>query len=405
NSFGFLREVVSSQNIENRLKVIDNFGIGYYAVDFFDFDLTYPIKYNNYEGLRLGMGGVTNSAFSDLFRLEGYVAYGFKDKSFKYGLGGGVLLDEYHGAWLSLTYNKDLQEVGSYNYLTDRRVYSLFEPRLVNISQYYEHRTVRLNQEYRLTPKVLSELQLANINIEQIIPYTFMNDGKSYRDYILSEATFGVRWTPFSKYMHTKAGTTEIYEGYPVVTGQITQGIKNVFNSDFTYTKVGANLFYELSRLNKSTTQFLVEGKLAYGDIPLTQLYHAFPDAPNKETILGRFSVAGIHSFETMYFGEFYSDRLATAEIKHRLRPFNFGKKFKPEMVFITRYAIGDIRNPQDHLNVSFKSLKHGYSESGFEINKIIFGFGTSLTYRYGAYSLPNFEDNVALKFTFNLSL
>ncbi|WP_241077736.1 DUF5686 family protein [Flavimarina sp. Hel_I_48] len=405
NSFGFLKEIVSSQNIENRLKVIDNFGIGYYSVNFFDFDLTYPIKFNNYEGLRLGMGGVTNSQFSDRFRLEGYVAYGFKDKAFKYGVGGGILLNEYHGAWLSLTYNDDIQEVGSYNYLTDRRVYSLFEPRLVNISQYYAHKTIRVNQEYRLTPKVLSELQLANINIEQIIPYTFLNDGKRYTDYILSEATFGVRWTPFSKYMHTKAGTTEIYDGYPVATAQITQGIKNVFNSDFSYTKIGANLFYQIVRLNKSTTQFLVEGKLAFGDIPLTQLYHAFPDAPNKPTILGRFSVAGIHSFETMYFGEFYSDRLATMEIKHRLKPFDFGKKFKPELVFLTRYAIGDVSNPQNHLNVQFKSLKHGYSESGFELNKIIFGFGTSLTYRYGAYSLPNFEDNVAFKFTFNLSL
>lgn len=405
NSFGFLQEVVSSQNIESRLKVIDNFGIGYYSVDFFDFDLTYPIKYNNYEGLRLGMGGVTNTQFSDRFRLEGYVAYGFKDKAFKYGIGGGALLDKYHGAWLSLTYNDDLQEVGSYNYLTDRRVYSLFEPRLVNISQYYDHRTVRINQEYRLTPKVLSELQLANINIEQIIPYTFLNGGKNYRDYILSETTFGLRWTPFSTYMHTNAGTTEIYEGYPIVTAQVTQGIKGVFNSDFSYTKIGANLFYQIDRLNKSTTQFLVEGKLAYGDIPLTQLYHAFPDAPNKATILQRFSVAGIHSFETMYFGEFYSDRLATLEIKHRLRPFDLGKKFKPEMVFITRYAIGDISNPENHLNVQFKSLKHGYSESGFEINKILFGFGTSLTYRYGAYHLPTFEDNVAFKFTFNLSL
>lgn len=405
NSFGFLKDIVSKENIENRLSVIDNFSVGYYAVDFFNFDLTYPIKYNNYEGLRLGMGGVTNSRFSDRFRLEGYVAYGFKDKAFKYGVGGGVLLDEYHGAWLSLTYNDDLQEVGSYSYLTDRRVYSLFEPRLVNISQYYDHKTVRINQEYRLTPKVLSELQLANINITQIIPYTFLNDGKSYRDYILSEASFGVRWTPFSKYMHTKAGTTEIYDGYPFVTAQVTQGIKGIFNSDFSYTKIASKLFYQIDRLNKSTTQFLVEGKLAYGDIPLTQLYHAFPNAPNKESVLQRFSVAGINSFETMYFGEFYSDRLATLEIKHRLRPFDLGKKFKPEMVFITRYAIGDVRNPENHINVEFSSLKQGYSESGFEINKILFGFGTSLTYRYGAYHLPNFEDNIALKFTFNLSL
>ena len=407
NSFGFIKDIVDEQNIERRLEVINNFGIGYYSVNFFDFDLTYPIKYNNYEGLRLGLGGLTNSRFSDRFRLEGYVAYGFKDAAFKFGLGGGVLLDDYHGAWLSLTYNDDLQEVGSFNYLTDRRVYSLFEPRLVNISQYYDYKTLRINQEFRITPKILSELQLSNTTIEQIIPYRFYNsdNGRTYRDYTVSEASLSIRWTPSSKYMRTPTATNEIYEGYPIISAQVSRGFAGVFDGDFNYTKLATKVYYQVERLNKSTTQFLAEAKIGFGEIPLTHLFHAFPNAPNQPTVMKRFSVAGIHSFETMYFGEFYSDRLATLEVKHRLRPFDFGEKFKPEMVFISRFAIGDISNPEDHLDVQFKSLKHGFTETGFEINKILFGFGTSLTYRYGAYHLPKFSDNVAFKFTFNLSL
>ena len=406
-SFDFIEDIVDEENIERRLEVLNKFGIGYYTLSFFDFDLTYPIKYNNYEGLRLGIGGLTNERFSKHFRLGGYLAYGFKDHTFKYGIGGGVLLNNHHGAWLSVNYNDDLQEVGSFNYLTDRRVYSLFEPRLVNISQYYDYKTLRINQEFRVTPQLLSELQLSNTTVKQIIPYRFFNsdDGRTYRDYTISEAALSVRWTPSSKYLRTTGGTSEIYSGFPVVSAQVSKGISGVFNSDFDYTKVAAKVFYQVERLNKSTTQFLLEGKAAFGELPLTHLFHAFPNAPNKPTVMKRFSVAGIHSFETMHFGEFYSDRIATLEIKHRLRPFDLGKKFKPEMVFITRAAIGDIRNPEDHLDVQFKSLKHGFTETGFEINKILFGFGTSLTYRYGAYHLPKFADNIAFKFTFNLSL
>lgn len=75
-------------------------------------------------------------------------------------------------------------------------------------------------------------------------------------------------------------------------------------------------------------------------------------------------------------------------------------------MVFISRFALGDIRNPEDHLDIdAFGSLSKGYTETGFELNKLLFGFGTSLTYRYGAYHLPNWEDNIAFKFTFNLKL
>lgn len=405
NSFDYLNNIVKTENIERRLAVINNFGIGYYTVDFFDFDLTYPLKFNNYEGLRLGIGGVTNAAFSEKFRLEGYTAYGFKDGVLKYGLGGGVLLNESHGAWLSLSYNDDLQETGSFNYLTDRRVYSLFEPRLVNITQFFDYKTIRLNQEYQITPKILSEFQFAKTNVLQTQDYTFVLGDEAFREYDITEATFGVRWSPSSKFMRSEKGTVEIYDGYPKVTAQVSKGISGLFNGDFDFTRVGAKFFYQVERLNKSTTEFLVEGKMAFGEVPLTHLFHAYPNAPTKETVMQRFSVAGVNSFETMYFGEFFSDRIASLQIKHHLRPFNLGNKFQPEMVFITRYAIGDISNIERHQDLTFGNLNKGYTESGFEINKILFGFGTSLTYRYGAYHLPKFTDNIAFKFTFNLQL
>ncbi|MEC8884413.1 MAG: DUF5686 family protein, partial [Bacteroidota bacterium] len=265
NSFDYLNNIVETQNIERRLAVINNFGIGYYTVDFFDFDLTYPVKYNNYEGLRLGLGGVTNASFSQKFRLEGYTAYGFKDKALKYGIGGGIMLNESHGAWLSLTYNDDLQEVGSFNYLTDRRVYSLFEPRLVNITQFFDYKTLRLNQEYQITPKILSELQFAKTNIIQTQDYTFVLGDQSYREYDITEATFGVRWSPSSKFMRSEKGTVEIYDGYPKVTAQVSKGISGLFDGDFDFTRVGAKFYYQVERLNKSTTEFLIEGKMAFG--------------------------------------------------------------------------------------------------------------------------------------------
>ena len=118
-----------------------------------------------------------------------------------------------------------------------------------------------------------------------------------------------------------------------------------------------------------------------------------------------RFSVAGLNSFETMFFNEFFSDKFTTIQLKHYLKPFNVSKRFKPQMVLISRYAIGDIKNPERHENISFSSLKNGFTESGFEINKLFFGFGLSFTYRYGAYHLPNIADNVAFKFTFNITL
>jgi hypothetical protein len=148
----------------------------------------------------------------------------------------------------------------------------------------------------------------------------------------------------------------------------------------------------------------LVAG-IANGDTPLTHLYHAYPNNITKETIMQRFSVAGTNSFETMFFNEFFSDKFTTIQFKHFLKPFQISQRYQPQLVLITRYAIGDMKHPEKHQNITFGSLKKGYTESGFEINKLLFGFGLSFTYRYGAYHLPDIGDNVAFKFTFNVTL
>ena len=404
-SFRVVDSIVKAQRIERRINVKQSFNIGYYPVGFYNVDLTYPLKYNNYEGLRIGIGGVTNSKFSNMFRIENYLVYGFRDAKFKFGLGLGFLLRKKSGTWLNVNYTDDLRELGSLFYLTDRRVYSLFEPRLVNIISYYHHSTWSSSLQHRILPKLLSETQVSFSDIDQTERYRFLNNGEILSSYQMAEATVALRWSPFSTFLNAPDGFKEIKDGYPKVTAQYTKGFKGVFESDFEYSKFGLQASYSIQRLNLSRTDFSLEGSIANGDIPLTHLFHAYPNAPTKETILQRFSVAGRRSFETMFFNEFFSDRLITLQAKHQLRPFTFSDKFKPELAFITRHAWGDIQNVENHLNFDVTSLKQGYHEAGLEINKLFAGFGLSFAYRYGAYHLPEIGDNIALKFTFYAKL
>ena len=404
-SFAVVDSIVKAQRIERRIDVLQSFSIGYYPLGFFNFDLTYPLKYNNYEGIRTGLGGKTNEKFSEQFRLESYLVYGFRDHRFKYGLGGGILLNKDSRSWLNINYQDDIKEVGSYAYLTDRRVYSLFEPRLVNIDFYYKHKTWSTSLQHRISPKMLTETQVSVSSIDQTGGYTFVDDGVAFSSYKMAESSLSLRWTPFSKYLKTPNGYKEIHDGYPKITAQYTQGFKGFLESNFNYSKIGIKTEYVVNRLNLSQTSFLFEADIASGNIPLTHLFHAYPNAPTKETVLQRFSVAGRRSFETMYFGEFFSDKLVTLQIRHKLPPFRISETIKPELSLINRYAIGDVSNQANHQGVFFNSLKHGYQESGLELNKIFAGFGISLAYRYGAYHLPQFEDNLSFKFTFYLKL
>ena len=384
---------------------VSPFQSGYYPLGFFDFDLKYLIKFNNSEGIRLGIGGLTNNRFSKHFKLGGYFARGFNDQQEKYSIGANVLLKKKSNTWLSLYFANDIQEVGNFNYLTDSRIYSVFEPRLVNIIRFYKHRTWKSNLQHSFSEQLLFELQLSKSDIEQTNTYQFQNKGKIYSDYSLTEASVALRLNLESKFRTSQNGTKVFYDSFPKISFQVTQGFNGILEGDFNYTKLGLKFDYFIINPNWSTTSILLEGKYTIGKVPLTHLFHAFPNSPTKETILQRFSVAGRQSFETMFFNEFFSDRLLTLQIKHSLRPFNISEKFKPELAFISRHALGNLSNPEAHINTSFNTLEQLYSESGIELNKLLFGFGLSFSYRYGAYHLEDFDDNIAFKFTFQLKI
>jgi len=404
-TFTRVDSIIKAENIARRIDVIQNFNIGYFPIGFIDVDLRTLVKYNDYEGLRLGAGGITNEKLSERFRLDGYAVYGFKDEKVKFSAGGGVLLNKSTNTWLNANYTDDINEVGSFFYLTDRRIYSLFEPRLININFYYKYKMFRTSLQHRFASSLLSEFQLSKSDISQTENYQFENDGRLYSDYSLTEATASFRWSPFSTYLKATDKVIELETGYPKFSFQATQAFDNILGSDFEYTKLGLKINYTVNRINQTKTEILLEGDYAFGDLPLTHTFHAYPNNPNKEKLSQRFSVAGRRTFETMYFSEFFSDQLATLQLKHHFRTWDLGKYSQPEFVLITRHAIGDFSDQQKHSGLTFNTLEQGYSESGFEINQILFGFGLSFAYRYGAYHLPEIEDNISFKFTFYFKL
>ncbi|MFI1744481.1 DUF5686 family protein [Thalassobellus sediminis] len=396
---------VPVQDSIGKSEFIKHLGNGYIPTKYFNFDLRYLIKYNQYEGLRTGIGGITNDAFSKKYRINSYVVYGFRDHRYKYSIGGGFRLAEKTNTWLNVSYTDDLQETGSTKFLTDKRFFQFFEPRLLNIDLFHKHITKSIDLEHQLTPHLLTETELAISKIDPTYNYSYNVDGNTFENFNLSITKIALQWSPFSKYKTSPEGFKKTKEGFPKFTLQYTKNFKNIFKSDFNFSKLDFRTIHEIGTKGNSLTKITLVSGIANGNIPITHLYHAYPNNINKETILQRFSVAGLNSFETMFFNEFFSDKFSTLQIKHYLKPFNITERFKPQLVVITRYAIGDMKNSERHQNITFGSLKKGYTESGFELNKLLFGFGLSFTYRYGAYHLPEFGDNVAFKFTFNVSL
>ncbi|MEM1001610.1 MAG: hypothetical protein AAGH46_03055 [Bacteroidota bacterium] len=389
-----------------KVEFLSNIGVGYFPTKYFKIDLRSLVKLNQYEGFRTGIGGITTDDFSKRFRVNGYFAYGFADKQSKYSIGGGIRLGKLtSNSWLNYSYTDDLTETGSSSFLTDKRFFSFFEPRLLNIDLFHRHITNAISVEHKITNHLLSELRFSVSNIDPTYNYTFVLDDQEYRSFNQSIIKLSLQWSPFSTFEYEGKRLVEVKDGYPKFTLQGTQSFQDVFKSDFNFTKLDFRTVYQFVHNNSSISRFTVVGGITDGEAPIVNLYHAYPNNINKDTVLQRFSVAGLNSFETMYFNEFFSDRFATFQFKHFLRPFHVSEWFKPQMVLITRHAIGNMRNIDRHQGIEFETLDKFYSESGFEINNLIFGFGLSFAYRYGGYHLPVWEDNFAFKFTFNLVL
>ncbi|OUR94702.1 hypothetical protein A9Q87_03445 [Flavobacteriales bacterium 34_180_T64] len=396
--------VKTTRDSIKKVDFLKQLGNGYFPTKYINIDLRYLIKFNQYEGFRTGLGGTTNEDFSKKYRINGYLVYGFRDHNYKYSIGGGFRIAPETNTWVNLSYTDDLQETGSSAFLSDRRFFSFFEPRLLNIDLFHWHVTKAMNIEHQFSNTFLSELQLAVSDINPTYDYVFATNNTTYKEFRLTTAKIAFQWSPFSEFENTKNGIFEKKVGYPKFTLQYTKNFKNVLKSNVDFSKLDFRSIFQTKHKNSAISELIITGGLTNGNTPITHMYHAYPNNIRKETIMQRFSVAGIKSFETMYFNEFFSDRFTTVQFKHFFNRFNITNRFKPQLVLITKYAIGNMDNIERHQNISFNTLNKGYNESGFEINNLVLGFGLSFAYRYGAYHLPKLEDNVAFKFTFNVS-
>ncbi|MFD0861089.1 DUF5686 family protein [Sungkyunkwania multivorans] len=410
-TYRILDSVVAEQNVEKNIRLFRKLAQGYIPTKYFDFELRHLFGFNNYEGYKLGVGGVTNSNVSNKFRVNGFFKYGFRDKASKYGLGAAVRFDRFSNTWLGAMYSEDLRETGDTYYSTLAISPFLIDARILNTSLFHRNERAEVYLTHNINPKIQTRLEVATTSVIPLYEYSYNLNGEQIIEHDVTTASFGFNWNPFSEYTQTPNGLFQSKIAYPQFTAQYTKGIDGLLDGQLDFSKVDLKATHIIKGKNRNTTEFTALAGIIVGDAPLQQLYHNNPNNPIADAIMKRFTAAGNVSFETMYFNEFFSDRYVSLQIKKKFNKVRIAKWFNPGISLITRFAIGDISNIEDHSGLDFNSIENGYFESGIELNSIfrdlkinpLFqAFGLSLSYRYGAYHLPNFDDNIALKFTFN---
>lgn len=404
-TYSELDSIAIRKKIANRVRFGKKIINGYLPIGFFDIDLRKIFSYNNYEGFRLGLGGVTNERLSKNFRIEGYYAYGIKDGIFKGSIGAAAKVNKRTNSWLGIAYTDDVREIASTSFSIEKKPFKIYDPRPINISTFYNYVSWKSYFETKQIPKTESILEISHNEINPKFDYAFNKNDKLYTNYTMTTAMVSLQWNPFSNFMQTPTGQIEIEKRFPKFNFQYTQTLGSLWNNDFDFSKFDFKTEYEKKYLNGQKTSLLFQAGYALGTVPLTHLYNSSPNNITKETIIQRITFGGKNSFETMYFNEFFSNKYTFFQFKHAFNRVTLFKKIKPSLVLVTRMAWGDLEHPEQHVGLNFKTLNNGFFESGIELNQIFNGLGLTTFFRYGPNQLPKFEDNIAIKLSYILNL
>jgi len=405
STYSTLDSLVTKEGYEEKIKIGRKVINGFVPLGMVDLDLRQLVKYNNFEGFRFGLGGVTNDNFSKKYRTSGYGAYGIKDTEFKYSLGQSARIGNFSSTWIGISFTDDLQEIGSTIFDIDRKRFRLYDTRPFNLTTFYSHKTWKAFIETKILPKTESIWQLTQTYINPKFNYNFLANDTYFSNYNLTMASVSVQWNPFSDYMQTPTGRIESEKRFPKFTFQLSKTLPGILRNDLDFGKFDFRTEIEKKYLDGQKTSFLFQAGIAFGDVPITHLYSISPNTQDKEAILQRLNITGKNSFETMRFNEFFSSEYVALHFKHGLRKMRLFNKVNPTMVLVTRVAFGDSKKQSNQSGFTYKTLNEGYFESGLEFNTIYKGIGLSGFYRYGAYGLPRFDDNISVKFSYVLDL
>ena len=333
---------------------------GYYEVDNFDIGPVFSIfGYNDVEGLRLRAGGRTYFTANDLWRLEGYTAYGFGDDQFKYGIAGKWLVDKQSRLTLYGGNRRDIEQLAaSLTNTNDVLGRSLASSALISAGNNGRLSSINLsnvglsfeplyNWELKLTGSYRT-IKSANepfFSLDYRVPGSDRVRGQVNQ----TDISFSTTYTPGRKTANYGVDRTIVNSGeYPILHVNYTRGIEDLLGSDFNYDR--AQFYYthpfQIGIFGRLTAR--IEAGKTFGQVPLALLNVV----PGNQTY---FNISG--AFNTMNFYEFVTDQYTTLHLDH-----NFNGRLFSRIPFLRELNLREL--------VGLKAVYGTISDENIAINR-----------------------------------
>ena len=390
-----------ASNFDKKLAFLQSMMTGKIPLGPVSIDLNSLFRYNVYEGFYIGVGAHTNNKFSKNLRFGGFVGYGFGDKKIKYGADISLMVHKATESVIAAEYYEKPLESGGVSFFSDKNR----ELSPDNFGDFFVERknlTMGFEADYsfRLRPLKYFKWNIGFLYQKKQAYGEYLFSPMEFTGfpqiYLFSKIVFGFRFAFREKVLQTTKGQIVIGSKYPVISFKFTQGLKNVLNSDFKYSKVDIRVQNKVKTKYYGNLIWNLNLGYVFGNIPATDLY----------AVRGTYRIFTLYApytFGTMKPNEFLSDKYASLFLTWDFKDLlvNIGK-WKPRLLLLTNIGIGSLKHPENHINYDFKTMEKGFFESGFVIRKLldikIVDLGLGIMYRYGPYSLEKTGDNFAYK-------
>ena len=330
---------------------------GYYEFKGFDYGPIFStFGFNEAEGIRVRAGGRTYFGQNDLWRLEGYVAYGFRDDKFKYGISGKWLVDRESRLIIFGGNRRDVEQTGArLTATTDVLGRSLASSALI---------TVGANDQ-------LTNLNLTSVGFELEPAKNFITRFRgTYRTLRSATDAFSLSWldengqvqneikqpalevilnyAPGKRTIGYGVERKIINDGkYPEFFVGYGVGLKDFLGGDFDYQKI-QGLYtqpWNIGGFGRAWTT-LEAGKI-FGEVPLGLL----SPIPGNQTLWSIYN-----TFNQLDFYEFVSDTYVSFHLQH-----NFGGRIFSRIPGLRKLNLREI--------VGFRAVYGSISDENVALN------------------------------------
>lgn len=400
-TYHLIDSIGNANRFDKLIKLQKNLIGGYIPAGPFLIDINNIIGYNQYEGLKAGMGLWSGRELTGNFSIGGYINHAFKAKHQNYGGGIKWSISEVNQTSMALRYDHSMHATGTF---------SFFSGEILEWEDYLkEFAVTTMDRQSLLTGHIQSRIK-GSLSGRLFLSYGKMHPLGTYgfsigstsaaQDFTVTEIGLKLRWAPGEKLSKTAFGVLPYSGLEPKIWFNIIGGKQDLNTEISTYTKIEAQIKKEFRTGPSARTSLQFTGGWINNWRTLNTLYSYFGT-------FDPFSIEIPNMFDTMSPNEFAADRFVLAFINHKI-PLRQNKSgtFKPELHLLSKAGWGDINNTT---NILINSFNKGFFESGILLdnlfNTFLFKYGIGMHYRYGYYKKKKTIDNLSFRLSVSFSL